>query len=77
MESSTSRVTSEVSRKMRIDTTLEIRTNPQVGIEVNLMVQVTALWTGVRVVTANEIALRLPVQGVPLGDWRITWTFRI
>ena len=77
MGSSTSRVTSEVSRKMRIDTTLEIRTNPQVGIEVNLMVQVTALWTGVRVVTANEIALRLPVQGVPLGDWRITWTFRI
>ena len=74
---STSRVTSEVSRKMRIDTTLEIRTNPQVGIEVNIMVQVTALWTGVRVVTANEIALRLPVQGVPLGDWRITWTFRI
>ena len=77
MGSSTSRVTSEVSRKMRIDTTLEIRTNPQVGIEVNIMVQVTALWTGVRVVTANEIALRLPVQGVPLGDWRITWTFRI
>jgi len=77
MGSSTSRVTSEVSLKMRIDTTLEIRTNPQVGIEVNLMVQVTALWTGVRVVTANEIALRLPVQGVPLGDWRITWTFRI
>ena len=74
---SISKVTSEVSRKMRIDTTLEIRTNPQVGIEVNLMVQVTALWTGVRVVTANEIALRLPVQGVPLGDWRITWTFRI
>ena len=74
---SMSRVTSEVSRKMRIDTTLEIRTNPQVGIEVNIMVQVTALWTGVRVVTANEIALRLPVQGVPLGDWRITWTFRI
>ena len=74
---SISRVTSEVSLKMRIDTTLEIRTNPQVGIEVNLMVQVTALWTGVRVVTANEIALRLPVQGVPLGDWRITWTFRI
>ena len=74
---SISRVMSEVSRKMRIDTTLEIRTNPQVGIEVNLMVQVTALWTGVRVVTANEIALRLPVQGVPLGDWRITWTFRI
>ena len=77
MGSSTSRVTSEVSRKMRIDTTLEIRTNPQVGIEVNIMVQVTALWTGVRVVTANEIALQLPVQGVPLGDWRITWTFRI
>ena len=77
MEFSISRVTSEVSLKMRIDTTLEIRTNPQVGIEVNLMVQVTALWTGVRVVTANEIALRLPVQGVPLGDWRITWTFRI
>ena len=77
MGSSTSRVTSEVSLKMRIDTTLEIRTNPQVGIEVNIMVQVTALWTGVRVVTANEIALRLPVQGVPLGDWRITWTFRI
>ena len=77
MGSSISRVTSEVSLKMRIDTTLEIRTNPQVGIEVNLMVQVTALWTGVRVVTANEIALRLPVQGVPLGDWRITWTFRI
>ena len=74
---SISKVTSEVSRKMRIDTTLEIRTNPQVGIEVNIMVQVTALWTGVRVVTANEIALRLPVQGVPLGDWRITWTFRI
>ena len=74
---SISRVTSEVSLKMRIDTTIEIRTNPQVGIEVNLMVQVTALWTGVRVVTANEIALRLPVQGVPLGDWRITWTFRI
>lgn len=74
---SISRVTSEVSLKMRIDTTLEIRTNPQVGIEVNIMVQVTALWTGVRVVTANEIALRLPVQGVPLGDWRITWTFRI
>ena len=77
MGSSTSRVTSEVSLKMRIDTTLEIRTNPQVGIEVNIMVQVTALWTGVRVVTANEIAFRLPVQGVPLGDWRITWTFRI
>ena len=77
MGSSTSRVTSEVSLKMRIDTTLEIRTNPQVGIEVNLMVQATALWTGVRVVTANEIALRLPVQGVPLGDWRITWTFRL
>ena len=77
MEFSISRVTSEVSLKMRIDTTLEIRTNPQVGIEVNLMVQVTALWTGVRVVTANEIALRLPVQGVPLGDWRITWTFRL
>ena len=74
---SISRVTSEVSLKMRIDTTLEIRTNPQVGIEVNLMVQVTALWTGVRVVTANEIALQLPVQDVPLGDWRITWTFRI
>ena len=74
---SISRETSEVSLKMRIDTTLEIRTNPQVGIEVNLMVQVTALWTGVRVVTANEIALRLPVQGVPLGEWRITWTFRI
>ena len=74
---SISRVTSEVSHKMRIDTTLEIRTNPQVGIEVNIMVHVTALWTGVRVVTANEIALRLPVQGVPLGDWRITWTFRL
>ena len=76
MGSSTSRVTSEVSLKMRIDTTLEIRTNPQVGIEVNLMVQVTALWTVVRVVTVNEIALQLPVQGVPLGVWRITWTFR-
>ena len=74
---SISRVTSEVSLKMRIDTTLQIRTNPQEGIEVNLMVQVTALWTGVRVVTANEIALRLPVQGVPLGDWRITWTLRL
>ena len=74
---SISRVTSEVSLKMRIDTTLQIRTNPQEGIEVNLMVQVTALWTGVRVVTANEIALQLPVQGVPLGDWRITWTLRL
>jgi len=74
---SISRVTSEVSLKMRIETTLQIRTNPQEGIEVNLMVQVTALWTGVRVAAANEIALQLPVQGVPLGDWRITWTFRI
>ena len=71
------RVTSEVTLKMRIDTTLEVRTGPQVGIEANLMVQITALWTGVRVVTANEIALRLPVQGVPLSEWRITWTFRI
>ena len=74
---SISRVTSEVSLKMRIDTTLEVRTGPQVGIEANLMVQITALWTGVRVVTANEIALQLPVQGVPLGDWRITWTLRL